>query len=143
MAVRKATAVWHGTLVQGKGVLGVESRLFTEARYGYGSRFEDGEGTNPEELLGAAYAGCFSQALAMDLEQAGYPPERIETTCEVTLSKTDEGFRIERAALETRVRVEAIDNRQLQRLAEGARDNCPVSRALAGVEKSVESIMVR
>jgi osmotically inducible protein OsmC len=143
MAIRKANAVWQGTLKEGSGTVSVESKLFQEADYSFGSRFEEGGGTNPEELIGAASAGCFSQAFALELEQTGYPPERIETGAEVTLEKAGEGFKISKIALHTRAQVRAIDEGKFRELAEGAKNNCPVSKALAGVEKSIEAELIR
>ena len=143
MAVRKANAVWKGTLKDGSGNLSVESKLFEQAPYSFGSRFEEGEGTNPEELIGAALAGCFSQAFALELEEAGYPPTSIETGVAITLEKAAEGFEISKADLETQVKVQAIDEGKFRELAEKAKDNCPVSKALAGVQKSVQPKLIR
>ncbi|MBN2551522.1 MAG: OsmC family protein [Spirochaetales bacterium] len=143
MAVRKANAVWQGTLKQGSGRLSVQSRLFQDAPYSFGSRFEEEKGTNPEELIGAAFAGCFSQAFALELEEAGYPPTRIETTAGITLEKAEGGFKISKAALETSAQVEAIDEGKFRELAEKAKNNCPVSKALAGIEKSVQPKLIR
>ena len=143
MAVRKANAVWQGTLKEGSGKLSVQSKIFEDAAYSFGSRFEQAEGTNPEELIGAAFAGCFSQAFALELEQAGYPPTRIETTAEITLEKAEGGFKISKASLDTRAQVQAIDEGKFRELAEKAKDNCPVSKALAGVEKSVQPKLTR
>ena len=143
MSVRKGSAVWEGTLKKGKGTVSVGSRLFENASYSFSSRFEEGGGTNPEELIAAAYAGCFSQAFAVVLEEAGYPPERIETSADVTLEKREEGFTITTVALETRARVQGINEGKLRELAEGAKNNCPVSRALTGVQKSVQATLMR
>lgn len=145
MAVRKANAVWKGTLKDGSGNLSVESKLFEQASYSFGSRFEEekSKGTNPEELIGAALAGCFSQAFALELEEAGYPPTSIETGVEITLEKAAEGFKISKADLETRVKVQAIDEGKFRELAEKAKDNCPVSKALAGIQKSVRPKLIR
>ena len=143
MAVRKASAVWQGTLKEGSGKLSVQSRLFEDAAYSFGSRLEEAKGTNPEELIGAAFAGCFSQAFALELEEAGYPPTRIETAAEITLEKAEGGFRITRAALVSSAQVKAIDEGKFRELAEKAKNNCPVSRALAGIEKSVQPKLVR
>jgi osmotically inducible protein OsmC len=143
MAVRKANAVWKGTLKEGSGNLSVQSKLFEQAFYSFGSRFEEGEGTNPEELIAAALAGCFSQAFALELEEAGYPPTSIETSAAITLEKSSEGFKISKADLETQGKVKGIDEGKFRELAEKARDNCPVSKALAGVKKSVRPKLVR
>jgi osmotically inducible protein OsmC len=143
MAVRRANAVWKGTLKEGSGKLSVESKLFEQASYSFGSRFEEGEGTNPEELVGAAFAGCFSQAFALELEEAGYPPTSIQTSVAITLDKGSGGHKISRADLEVQAEVPAIDEGKFRELAETAKDNCPVSKALAGVEKSVRSKLLR
>ncbi len=142
MPKRKASAVWNGTLKEGSGTIGVQSGLFAGAPYGFGTRFEEEPGTNPEELIGAAFAGCFSMALAAGLERAGTPAQRVETTATIELEKRDGGFRITEAHLQTRVAAAGLDQAQLQEAAEAARDGCPVSQALAGVEKSVEATLV-
>ena len=142
MAVRKANAVWEGTLKQGKGMMSLGSKLF-EGRYSFSSRFEEGTGTNPEELMGAALAGCFSMAFSLLLERAGYPPQRIETKVGITLEKEGEGFRIKSADLETEAQVAGIDEGKLRELAEEAGNGCPVSKALAGIEKRVQARLMR
>ena len=138
MVKRKATAVWEGTLKKGKGSMSFGSGAFDGA-YTAASRFESGEGTNPEELIGAAYAGCFSQAFSLDLEKAGYPPERISTDATVTLEQKGDGFAITEITLETACVVPGIDAETFQKLAEGAKEGCPVSKALQGVAKRVEA----
>ena len=142
MAVRKANAVWEGTLKQGKGMMSLGSKLF-EGRYSFSSRFEEGTGTNPEELMGAALAGCFSMAFSLLLERAGYPPQRIETKVGITLEKEGEGFRIKSADLETEAQVAGIDEGKLRELAGEAGNGCPVSKALAGIEKRVQARLMR
>ncbi len=142
MAVRKANAVWEGTLKQGKGMMSLGSKLF-EGRYSFSSRFEEGTGTNPEELMGAALAGCFSMAFSLLLERAGYPPQRIETQVGITLEKEGEGFRIKSADLETKAQVAGIDEGKLHELAEEAGNGCTVSKALAGIEKRVRARLMR
>lgn len=133
MPVRNASAVWTGTLAQGNGIMRLGSGAF-EGQYSYASRFEEGSGTNPEELIGAAHAGCFSQAFSLELENAGYKPQRIQTVAEVTLNKTDSGFAIQRIKLNAQAEVPEIDDDTLLSIAENAKNNCPVSKALAGVE---------
>jgi osmotically inducible protein OsmC len=105
-----------------------------EGPYSFQSRFEEGDGTNPEELIAGAHAGCFSMALSGELGRAGHEPESIETTATVHIDKVEGGFGITRIELETRARVPGIDADEFQRLAEAAKQNCPVSRALAAVE---------
>ena len=133
MLVRKATAVWEGGLKNGKGTMRLGSGAY-EGKYTFASRFEQGLGTNPEELIGAAHAGCFSMALSLVLEQAGFKPERIDTTARVTIDKVPEGFKITAIDLETEGSVPGIDERTFREKAETAKKGCPVSVALTGVE---------
>lgn len=109
-----------------------------EGAYSYVSRFEEGEGTNPEELIAAAHAGCFSMALSADLEREGYEPARVETTADVHLEEGD----ITRIVLHTEATVPGIDEAEFREIAEGAKQNCPVSKALAGPEKELEATLV-
>jgi lipoyl-dependent peroxiredoxin len=131
MPLRKAEAVWNGGLLKGKGTIKFGSGAFTEA-YSFSSRFESGKGTNPEELVGAASAGCFSMALAMMLEQAGFPPETIHTVAQVSIDKIGDGFSITTIALDTEAKVPGIDDKIFQEKALAAKTGCPVSRALSG-----------
>jgi osmotically inducible protein OsmC len=124
-----ASAVWEKDLVHGRGIMKLGSGAF-EGQYSYASRFEQGKGTNPEELIGAAHAGCFSMALAHALAQAGYEPERLETSAEVTLDKVNGGFGITHIRLATRVKAPRIDRNTLLKHAEDAKNNCPISQAL-------------
>ncbi|NIU77658.1 MAG: OsmC family peroxiredoxin, partial [Gammaproteobacteria bacterium] len=133
MAVRSAAAVWNGTLRDGDGTMRMGSGAW-EGAYSFVSRFENGEGTNPEELIGAAHAGCFSMALSADLTRAGHDPKRIETNAEVLLEKGDDGFAITVIELSTRGEVPGIDQQMFLDFAEGAKKSCPVSKALTGVE---------
>jgi len=133
MLVRKSTAVWKGGLKNGKGTMRLGSGAY-QGKYSFASRFEQGPGTNPEELIGAAHAGCFSMALALILEQAGYTPERVETTARVTIDKVQEGFKITTINLETEGRVPGLDEKTFQEKAEAAKRGCPVSQALTGVD---------
>jgi len=126
---RNARAVWTGTLREGQGTMKLGSGAF-EGRYTYASRFEEEPGTNPEELVGAAHAGCFSMFLAGQLTKAGFPPSRIETTAKVHLG---EG-RIHTIELNTEAQVPNVDEQTFQRLAEESKKNCPVSQALTGPE---------
>lgn len=130
MAVRTADAEWKGDLASGSGSLQTESGAL-KGSYSFVSRFEEGSGTNPEELIGAAHAGCFSMALAHQLAQAGHKPESIRTTARVHLEKGEEGFSITRVVLETRARVPGVDEATFREKAEGAKKGCPVSRALS------------
>ena len=133
MPKRKATARWDGAFTEGAGTMRMASGAY-EGAYSAQSRFEEGEGTNPEELLAAAHAGCFSMALALFLGQAGFEPESVETEATVQIEKAGEGFAINRIVLHTQARVPGIDEAEFQRQAEAAKDNCPVSQALASVE---------
>ena len=138
MPLRKANAHWEGTLFEGKGKMQTESGKF-ESEFTAGARFKEEPGTNPEELLGAAYAGCFSMALANILDQAGFTPKRIQTSAKVRLDKVDDGFKIKSIELDTEADVPDIDEGEFKKHAEKAKDTCPVSQALTGVEKSVTS----
>jgi osmotically inducible protein OsmC len=108
-----------------------------EGQYSFSSRFEEGTGTNPEELIAAAHAGCFSMALAANLGRAGYEPQEVRTTANVHLTKGDNGFRITRIELDTKVRADGLDDSALREQAEAAKDGCPVSQALGGVDNVV------
>lgn len=133
MPVREAKAVWNGTLKEGKGTMRLGSGAF-EGAYSFSSRFEEGKGTNPEELIGAAHAGCFSMALAGGLGKAGMTPRKIETSSKVHIGKVGEGFGITKIELNTRGDVPGIDEATFRKYAEDAKKGCPVSKALAGVE---------
>jgi lipoyl-dependent peroxiredoxin len=133
MPKRKATARWDGSLTEGAGTMRMASGAY-EGAYSFQSRFEEGEGTNPEELIAAAHAGCFSMALSLFLGEAGFVPESVETEATVQVEKAGEGFAINRIVLHTQARVPGIDEAEFQRQAEAAKENCPVSVALASVE---------
>src|SRR5262245_33260343 len=137
MPVRTAEAVWQGKLRDGQGRLRLASRAY-DGPYSFASRFEQGPGTNPEELIAAAHAGCFSMALSFMLEQAGYTPERIQTAARVSLERIGEGFKITAINLETEARVPGIDERTILEKAEAAKNGCPVSQALSGVELNLQ-----
>lgn len=131
MPIRKAEARWQGSLKHGKGEVKTESGALS-APYSFTSRFEEGTGTNPEELIAAAHAGCFSMALSLMLTEAGYEPDTIETTAKVSIEKQEAGFRITRIDLETDVSAAGIDENTFQEKAQAAKQGCPVSQALAG-----------
>jgi len=141
MPTRTAEAKWTGTLREGEGSLALGSGAFSGA-YSFRSRFEEGIGTNPEELLGAAHAGCFSMALAGGLDRAGHAPESIRTTASVSIEPQNGGFAITRSALATEARVPGIDETEFKRLADEAKAGCPVSKALAGVQIELEARLV-
>jgi lipoyl-dependent peroxiredoxin len=133
MPTRKANAVWEGDLKGGKGSMKFGSGAF-EGAYSFSSRFEEGTGTNPEELIGAAHAGCFSMAFSGALAKAGHTAKKISTEAKVHLEKVGEGFSITKVVLTTNAEVPGIEEKEFQDIAEGAKKNCPVSRALGGVE---------
>src|SRR5437868_14972474 len=128
--IRKANAVWTGSGRDGVGRLSSASGVLSETAYGYKSRFEDGPGTNPEELLAAAHAGCFSMALAFGLQGAGFTPEEIRTEAAVSLDPDGQGFKISKSALTLRAKVPGIDQAKFLELAHAAEQNCPVSKVL-------------
>jgi osmotically inducible protein OsmC len=131
MLIRKANAIWNGTLKDGNGRMRLGSGAW-EGQYSFGSRFENGVGTNPEELIGAAHAGCFSMALAGKLVEAGHPSEVIRTAAEVGLEPMRGGYRIKSIRLVTTAVVPGIDAVRFRECAEDAKKNCPVSKALGG-----------
>jgi osmotically inducible protein OsmC len=133
MAERTARAVWQGNLKEGEGTVELGSGPAV-GRYSAQSRFESGPGTNPEELLGAAHAACFSMALAANLAAAGFAPERIETSARVRIEKEGEGYSVTHIELDTQATVPAIDENTFRRQAETAKKNCPISRALAATK---------
>lgn len=136
MVTRTSEAEWRGPLAGGEGSVRLGSGAF-EGRYSFNSRFDDGAGTNPEELLGAAHAACFSMALSLVLGQAGFAPRRISTTAAVDIERAGDGFAIPRIRLTTEADVPGIDVATLTTHAEAAKRGCPVSKALAGVEVSL------
>jgi lipoyl-dependent peroxiredoxin len=142
MPTRNAHAVWEGDLKSGNGSMKFGSGAFDGA-YSFASRFEEGTGTNPEELIGAAHAGCFSMAFSGDLGKAGFSPKRISTQANVHLEKVGERFSITKIVLNTDAEVPDIDNEKFDELAEGAKKNCPVSRALTGVDIVLNAKLVK
>jgi osmotically inducible protein OsmC len=127
---RKASAVWQGGIRDGKGTISTGSSVLDQTQYSYSTRFEDGIGTNPEELIAAAHAGCFSMALSGQLGAAGLTAERIDTTATVTLDKTDTGFAITEVHLDVRARIPGADQASFETAANNAKAGCPVSRVL-------------
>ena len=138
MPARTATARWEGGLKDGKGTMRLGSGAF-EGQYSFSSRFEEGTGTNPEELIGAAHAGCFSMALSGGLERAGHTANSIDTSARVHLEPGDGGFRIARIDLTTTADVPGIDQASFREAAETAKANCPVSKALTGVDIQLDA----
>ena len=125
---RSGSAVWTGGLKDGGGNISTQSGALKEHPYGFGSRFENANGTNPEELIAAGHAGCFTMALSLILGQAGFKAERMETKAVVTLEQVGEGFSITRSALTLRAKIPNIDAAKFQELAHAAETNCPVSK---------------
>ena len=132
MPIRRANAEWKGDLKSGKGSLNTETKLLNSTPYDAGSRFESGTTTNPEEILGAAHAGCYSMALANSLSKEGFKVNSIKTDAKVHLEKTDAGFTITKIELDTVGDVEGIDAAGFTKFAEQTKTGCPVSRALTG-----------
>lgn len=139
MGVRTATAEWQGDLKAGNGTMTIGGRF--EGPFTFSSRFEEGLGSNPEELLAAAHAGCFSMALSNDLSASGHTPVRVSTTANVTLGSTDAGATITTIELVTEAEVPGIDPAEFQKIAEGTKTGCPVSRALAGPEIRLQATL--
>jgi|SRR5687767_1911262 len=127
---RNASAEWKGGLKDGKGTISTDSGVLADTQYSFSTRFEDGKGTNPEELIAAAHAGCFSMALSGQLGQAGLTAESIRTTASVKLEKTDAGFAITSVHLEVKARVPGADQQAFNTAADNAKAGCPVSKVL-------------
>src|SRR5512133_1317221 len=127
---RKASAVWRGDLKSGRGSISTESTLLNQAQYGFGTRFENGPGTNPEELIAAAHAGCFSMALSAELGKAGITPTKIETTATLTMDKIEAGWTVTAIHLDTTATIPNADRSKFEAAANGAKAGCPISRLL-------------
>ena len=127
---RKASAVWNGGLKGGNGIMSADSGVLKDTQYSFSTRFENGIGTNPEELIAAAHAGCFSMAFSGQLEKAGLAPESISTKATLTLEKTDAGFTITAIHLDVSAKVPGADKQAFDQAANNAKTGCPVSRLL-------------
>jgi osmotically inducible protein OsmC len=127
---RKASAVWRGGLKDGKGTISSESGVLKDTQYSFSTRFENGIGTNPEELIAAAHAGCFSMAFSAELGKAGLTPESIRTTATVTLEKTDAGFSVTQSHLDVTAKIPGADKTKALEIANAAKAGCPISRLL-------------
>ncbi len=125
---RNASAVWQGNLKQGKGTVSTASGLLSNSQYSFSTRFENGIGTNPEELLAAAHAGCFAMAFSAQLGEAGLTPERIDATATITLEKTDGGFAITESHLEVKAKIPGAEQAAFEKAAANAKAGCPVSK---------------
>jgi osmotically inducible protein OsmC len=142
MPVRSADAVWEGDLKQGKGRVKLGSGAF-EGQYSFSARFEQGKGTNPEELIAAAHAASYSMALSAGLGKAGFTPKRITTTAEVTIDKVGEGFKITLIQLHTEAQVPKIDEKTFAQIAEGTKSGCPISQALSATKIELEAKLLK
>ena len=127
---RNGSAVWRGGLKDGKGTVSTDSGVLANAQYSFSTRFEEGKGTNPEELIAAAHAGCFSMALSAQLGNAGMTAEQIQTTATVSLDKTDGGFAITAVHLDVRAKIPGADKQAFETAANNAKSGCPVSKVL-------------
>lgn len=128
--IRKASAIWNGSIKDGGGTISTSSGTLEKAPYGFKARFENGKGTNPEELIGAAHAGCFAMALALMLGEAGFTPDKIEAHAAVSLDKAGNGFEITASHLDVAAKIPGIDNGKFQQIANQAKAGCPVSKLL-------------
>ena len=127
---RHASAQWHGTGKEGTGSLTTQSGTLKETPYGFSARFGDGKGTNPEELIAAAHAGCFSMATAFELSGAGHPPESLDCDANLTMEQVSNGWKIAAIHLVLKAKVPGLDDARFQELVRGAKENCPVSKVL-------------
>jgi osmotically inducible protein OsmC len=141
MPIRAAEAEWKGNLLQGKGTMKLGSGAF-EGAYSFSSRFEEGTGTNPEELIAAAHAGCFSMALSAILAEAGFEPKRVHTTAKVSIDKVGDGFAITKSALTTEAEIPNIDEATFMDYANKAKAGCPVSKALGSIDITLDAKLV-
>ena len=139
---RSASAVWHGGLKDGKGTISTQSGTLKDTQYSYSTRFENGVGTNPEELIAAAHAGCFTMALSGQLTSAELPPDSIETTAVVTMEKTDDGPTVTKIHLTTSARVPTATKEKFDELARKAKEGCPISRLLKAAEITLDARLV-
>jgi osmotically inducible protein OsmC len=142
MIKRKSNAVWQGNLKDGKGEVALGSGAF-EGPYSFTSRFEEGKGTNPEELIAAAHAGCFSMALSADLSNAGFTVDEVKTEAVISMDQVDGGFKILSSKLITTAKVPGISEDEFMKFAEGAKQNCPVSKALGAIELELDATLVK
>jgi len=137
---RTASAVWNGSLKEGKGTISTQSGVLKDAQYSFAARFESGIGTNPEELIAAAHAGCFTMALSAQLTNAGFVPDSVETSARVTLDMHDKPT-ITKIHLTTKARVPNIDKAKFDELAGNAKSGCPISRLLAAAEITLDATL--
>jgi osmotically inducible protein OsmC len=138
---RSASAIWHGDLKKGTGALTTQSHVLNDTPYSFHTRFEDGAGTNPEELIAAAHAGCFTMALSSQLTSAEHPPSTIETTATVTMETTDDGPTITKIHLSTHATIPGIEKSTFDELVKKAKDGCPISRLLKSAEITLDATL--
>lgn len=136
---RSASAVWQGGLKDGKGTISTQSGTLKNAQYSFSTRFENGVGTNPEELIAAAHAGCFSMALSAQLGEASFRPDSIDTKAVVTIEKTGDGFTVTKIHLTTRAKIPNIDKAKFDELAKKAKEGCPISKLLKAAEITLDA----
>ena len=139
---RSASAVWQGGLKDGKGTISTQSGVLKETQYSFSTRFENGAGTNPEELIAAAHAGCFTMALSGQLSSVDKVPDQLDTTAVVTMEKTDDGPTVTKIHLTTRAKVPGIEKEEFEKLATKAKETCPISRLLKAAEISLDAQLV-
>lgn len=139
---RSASAVWHGSLKEGNGTISTQSGTLRDTQYSFGSRFENGVGTNPEELIAAAHAGCFTMALSMQLTSANMTPDTLDTTAVVTMEHTDDGPTVTKIHLTTKARIANADKDKFEELATKAKEGCPISRLLKAAEITLDAQLV-
>jgi osmotically inducible protein OsmC len=139
---RSASAIWHGGLKDGKGTISTQSGTLKDTQYSFGTRFENGVGTNPEELIAAAHAGCFTMALSAQLSGVERVPESLETTAVVTMETTSDGPTVTKIHLTTRAKVANIEKEKFDELAKKAKEGCPISRLLKAAEITLDAKLV-
>ena len=139
---RSASAIWHGGLKDGKGTISTQSGVLKDTQYSFSTRFENGVGTNPEELIAAAHAGCFTMALSGQLSSAELTPDLIETSAIVTMEKTDDGPTVTKIHLVTRVKAPNAEKEKFDELAKKAKESCPISRLLKAAEITLDAALI-
>ena len=142
MAERKATAEWNGTLKEGEGKMALGSGLF-EGKFSFATRMGDEPGTNPEQLLGASLAGCYAMALNAALEKEGKPAKNVKSEAKVFLGKDDSGFKVNRIDLSVQASVDGIEDAEFQQIAEATKKGCPISKALAATDITLDAKLVK
>jgi len=139
---RTASAIWHGSLKEGKGTISTQSGVLKDTQYSFHTRFENGAGTNPEELIAAAHAGCFTMALSAQLTSAEHTPDELSTEAKVTMETTEDGPTITKIHLTTRAKVPNMEKEKFDELAKKAKEGCPISRLLKAAEITLDAQLV-